>query len=101
MMGGRKFFLAGFAITVGMITWGDFSKCSSLPWPPRIVAAAMVFAILDLFSALSEELAGVIAIGIVLAAIVNKGFATDCQHSEATAQAYSDTMTPPSNTATV
>lgn len=79
-------FLAGFAITAGIITWGDISQCHEMPWPPRFVGAALAFGMLDLFSVVSEELAGVIALGIVLAAIVNKGFSTSCDHAEATAQ---------------
>ena len=34
----------------------------------------LVFAMLDLFSLLSNELAAVMAVGVVLALIVNKGF---------------------------
>lgn len=88
--------IAGFVITVGMITYGDVSKCKTLPWPPRFVAAAIVFGMLDLFSAVNEELPGVIAIGIVLAAIVNKGFAASCEHAGSTAQpaSYSSLQTP-------
>lgn len=86
VMNQKHFFLVGWVIVVGMIAYGDISKCKQLPWPPRIVAAALVFGLLDLFSALSEELAGIVAIGIVIAAVVNKGFAATCDHAEATAQ---------------
>jgi hypothetical protein len=84
-------YLIAFAITVGIITWGDIKECHEMPWPPRIVAAGLAFGMLDIFSIVSEELSGVIAIGIVLAAIVNKGFTANCQHAEATAQPASYT----------
>lgn len=97
-MNPKHMFLAGFAITVGMITYGDVSKCHDVPWPPRIVATALVFGLLDLFSVVSEELAGVVAIGVVLASIVNKGFASDCQHAGATIQPASYTSLQTSQT---
>lgn len=89
--------IAGWAITVGMIVYGDITTCKTIPWPPRIVAAALVFGMLDIFSVISEELAGVVAIGIVLAAIVNKGFATNCNHAGGTVQpaSYQTLDTPP------
>jgi hypothetical protein len=79
-------FIAAFVVCAGMITYGDISQCKEMPWPPRIVAAALVFGLLDLFSGVAEELTGVIAIGIAIAAIVNKGFASSCEHAEATSQ---------------
>jgi membrane protein CcdC involved in cytochrome C biogenesis len=78
--------VGGFIITVGMISYYEIKNCHTIPWPPRIVATGIVFGMIDLFSIFSPELAGVIAVGFILAAIVNKGFNTsgDCQHSEAT-----------------
>lgn len=76
-------FLGGFIIVIGVITWNDITKCpcERLPWPPRIVMTGLTFGLLDLFSIVNEELAGVVAIGIVLAALVNHGFVTDCEHA--------------------
>ena len=84
----RHAYVAGFALTIGTITYYDVKTCKTLPWPPRIVASALVFGILDLFSILSPELAGIVAIGIVLASLVNKGFTSNCDHAQATTQAY-------------
>jgi hypothetical protein len=75
--------VAGFVITLAIISYSEVSRCKQLPWPPRIIGTGLVFGLLDLFSFVSEELAGVVAIGIVLAAIVNKGFVTNCSHTEA------------------
>lgn len=74
-------FLAAFAITIGIITYYDVKQCKQLPWPPRFIAAGLAFGLMDLFSFISEELAGLLALGIVLAAIVNKGFVSDCNHT--------------------
>lgn len=119
-MTGRRAFLWAWIITSLMITWGAFTKCKppQLPWPPRFIFAAMAFGILDIFSVLQEELAGVIAIGIVLAAIVQnvnpsstciRGFCTDCSHqgtgqtdatvlAEFTQSPAQNPITPPSTT---
>lgn len=81
--------MIAWVITLGVIVFYEFKECHELPWPPRIIGAALVFFFLYLFSFISEELAGVMAIGVVLGAIVNKGFNTStsqCQHAEATAQ---------------
>jgi hypothetical protein len=71
-------YLIAFAISVAIISYEDMTQCHRLPWPPRIIKTGLVFALLDVFSIVNEELAGVIAIGIVLAFIVNKGFVADC-----------------------
>jgi hypothetical protein len=53
-----------------------------------MIYTGLVFAMLSLFSLVSEELAGVIAIGIVLAIFINKGFVRDCQDFAAKGTAY-------------
>lgn len=85
-MNARHGFLAGWAITIGTITYFDIKDCHDLPWPPRFIASAIVFGMIDLFATVNAELAGIIAIGIVLAALVNKGFTSDCTHTNATVQ---------------
>lgn len=70
-MSSKGLFLLAFLIVLGIISYNDISKCKQLPWPPRIVATAIAFGVLDLFSFVSEELASVIAIGFVLAIVAN------------------------------
>jgi len=49
--------------------------------------AGVTFGLLDVFSMFNEELSGVIAIGLVLAVLVNKGFVPDnCSHQGCTTQ---------------
>ena len=79
-MNAKHFFLAAWAITVGTISYHEIHDCKKAPWPPRIIAAGLVFGLLDLVALASVELGGVLAIGVVLAALVNKGFIKDCQH---------------------
>lgn len=90
-MNKKHLFVGAFLITIGVISWGEIKECHELPWPPKFVGAAITFGLLDLFSILSEDLASVIAIGIVLAALVNKGFTVNCQHAQGTLTNY-DTM---------
>lgn len=71
-MNPRYMYLGGFVITVGVISYYDIAANHELPWPPRIVATGIVFTMLDLFSGFSPELSGVLAIGFMLAMIVNK-----------------------------
>lgn len=88
-MNRQHLYMAAFVVTLGIITVFEVKDCHDLPWPPRIVATAIVFGMLDLFSILAPELAGVVTIGIVLGALVNKGFSASCDHHQATLQAYS------------
>lgn len=75
----RKLFIACFAIVIILISWRDIADCKELPWPPRFVATAIVFGLLDLASGLLGEVAPLVAVGIVVAALVNNTFATpDC-----------------------
>jgi hypothetical protein len=69
-----------FAIAVAVICYQDLHTCHRLPWPPRLIFTGLFFVMVDLFSIVSEELAGVIAIGTTLAILVNKGFVGDCNN---------------------
>ena len=83
----RHAYLIAFVLSVAVISYEDIHQCHRLPWPPRLIAAGLVFSLLSLFSAINEELAGVVAIGIVLATLVNKGFISDCApHTTSTVQ---------------
>lgn len=75
-----------FLISIIILAWRDIKTCHDLPWPPRFIGAGITFGILDMFSVVSEELASVVAIGIVLAVAVNTGFKPKCQHAQGTVQ---------------
>lgn len=85
-MRGKSLFWWSFLITIVVLSWRDIKDCHDLPWPPRFIGAGITFGMLDLFSIVNEELAGIIAVGIVLAVAVNKGFKSSCQHSGGTVQ---------------
>lgn len=78
-MNPRLMFIGGFVITAGMISYWDIHDCHELPWPPRIVATGFVFGMLDLFAVVNPELAGVLAIGFMLAMIVNTKIHSACK----------------------
>lgn len=59
-------------VTAGVITYYEIKDCHEPPWPPRLVATGAVFALLDAFSLLNAEISAVIAVGFMLAMIVNK-----------------------------
>jgi hypothetical protein len=86
----RNWFFIAFLVSIGVQSYHEIrpapNGCGDLPWPPRLIYTGIVFALLDLFSGFNEDLAGVIAIGFVIAQVLNKGFITDCTHPEATAQ---------------
>lgn len=77
-MNGRHLYLISFGAVVGIITYYDITKCKKLPWPPRLIFAGLVFLLLDIFAFFSEELAGVVAIGTVIAFVLKGGFVSDC-----------------------
>jgi len=90
----KHLYLAAFVISVGAISYQDLHHCHRLPWPPRIIKTGIVFALLDIFSALNEELGGVLAIGIMLGVLLNKGFVPDnCGDTMAKATVQPTTMT--------
>lgn len=74
MVDHRKLFVACFAVVIGIITWGDISTCHEMPFPPRIVATGLVFGLLDIASSFLGDVAPLIGVGIVIAAIINKSF---------------------------
>jgi hypothetical protein len=84
----RSPMVIAFAIAVGVISWGSFSKCDppQLPWPPQIIGAGLVFAVLDFVSAISAELSNVLAIGFIVAMLVSDEFKPNCNHGQGTAQ---------------
>lgn len=94
----RNGFIIGFVIVAGFITWDEVAQCHELPWPPRYIGAAIVFGLLYIFTLVSAELAGVMAVGFALATAVQtltpaakRGsntnfFQANCQHAEGTAQ---------------
>jgi hypothetical protein len=84
-MNTKHLYLTAFLLSIAGITFFSLKDCKELPWPPRIIATAIVFALIDIMSFFTEELAGVTAIGIVIAIYVQKGFAQGgCQHNQAT-----------------
>jgi hypothetical protein len=68
----RHLYLICFMITVAFISYFDVKdrKGKDLPWPPRIVATGMVFAMLDLFGGFQPELSSVMAFGFMIAIII-------------------------------
>jgi len=75
----RHLYTISFAVVLAIIAWGDITECKELPWPPRIIATGIVFGMLDLSSDLLGDVAPLVAVGIVLAAIVNQNFSkADC-----------------------
>lgn len=81
-MGAKNLYLVAFAIAVGIIAYFDITKCHKPPWPPRLIYTGLVFLVLDIFAIFSEELAGVMALGVVIAMAVKKGFVSDCSYIE-------------------
>lgn len=70
-MNARHLFIGGFAVCCGFIAYQEIKCCKDLPWPPRFIAVGLTFTILDMFSIVSESLAGVMAVGFTIAIIVN------------------------------
>ena len=77
-MNPRQLVIGGFVITVFMISWTEIRKCDRLPYPSRIVMTGLTFGLIDLLALVNAELGGVVAVGVVLAAIVNGGFVKTC-----------------------
>jgi len=74
----HNIFMSAFIIAVAVIVYEDVHTCHRLPWPPRLIFTGLFFALTSLLSLLNEELAAVVALGAVLAILVNKGFVGDC-----------------------
>lgn len=81
-MSRTAWYMIAFIATVGIISFEEAKHCKQLPWPPHLVGAGIVFTLLGLFSFFSDELAGVMAIGFVLATYLNHGFVGNCSHNE-------------------
>lgn len=86
----RHSFVIAWAIVVGLVIYRHI-RCPGgpqLPWPPQLIAPALGFGMLDIFGAfVSDEIASVMALGLVVAALVTKGFQPVCgPHPCATAQ---------------
>lgn len=63
-------FVIAFALAVGIITFDEIFKCHEMPWPPRYVGAGLVYGLLDIGSAVNEQLAGWLAIGFTMALLI-------------------------------
>lgn len=85
-MNGKRLFWVSYLLAIAMLAWADIKNCHELPWPPRFIGAAIAFGVLDVVAAFQEELAGVIAIGFVIAIAMNKGFKPNCNHAGGTVQ---------------
>lgn len=96
-MKGKGLFWMAFIVAIIGLTWRDIHDCHDLPWPPRYIGAGITFGMLDILSQFQEELAGVVAVGIVLAIVINKGFKAQCNHSEGTVQPISYESIIPTN----
>lgn len=70
-MNSRGLFLAAFIVTGSLIAYEDIAKCHMLPWPPRFIFTGITFGLLDLAAGFIGDLAGLIAIGMTLAAILD------------------------------
>jgi len=88
----KVIFIAAFVIFIGVDVWYEIKQCHDWPWPPRFIAAGITFGLLDLFSFVDEDLASVVAVGLVLASLVKMHPWTDkpgtlnCAHSCGVAQ---------------
>lgn len=87
-MNARRFYLIGFLLSVSIISYYQMKECHRLPWPPRIIYTGLAFVAIDLASMFNEEIAGVVAIGLVIALWLNKEWSADCSAytTEATSQ---------------
>jgi hypothetical protein len=74
-----------FVIIVGIITYNDMKKCHRLPWPPRFIFAGLTFFLMEGISLIDETVAGVMAIGMVIAIYMKDGFVASCPGEAGTA----------------
>lgn len=75
-----------FGGAIVIITWQDIDKCHELPWPPRFVAAGLTFGMLDLISLWNADLAGLVAIGFLLALLTQSLIKPNCTRPQGTPQ---------------
>jgi len=67
-----------FILIVAIITYNDMKKCHRLPWPPRFIFAGLTFFLMEAVAILDETVAGVMAIGFVIAIYMKDGFVSSC-----------------------
>lgn len=85
-MRGRNLNLIAFILICATITYYDLKKCRRLPWPPRFIFAGLTFFLMEAVSIFDETVAGVMAIGFVIAIFLKDGFVADCEHGAQTGQ---------------
>ena len=79
-MNSNRLYLAAFFVVVLIISWSYIMTCREPPWPPRLVGAGIVFGMLDLTTGIVGDAAPIMAVGFVLAFLVNHMFRKiDCQ----------------------
>lgn len=85
-MRGRNLNLMAFILICATITYYDLRRCKRLPWPPRFIFAGLTFFLMEAVSLVDESIAGVLAIGFVIAIFLKDGFVADCDHGAQTGQ---------------
>jgi hypothetical protein len=88
-MRGRNLNLLAFILICSTIAYYDMKKCHRLPWPPRFIFAGMTFFMMEAVSLFDETVAGVMAIGFVIAIFLKNGFVASCDHGAQTGQPQS------------
>jgi cell wall-associated NlpC family hydrolase len=84
----KHLYVTSFVVVLGIISYGDITECHDMPFPPRFVATGITFGTLAMASGVIGPAAPLVAIGFVVAAILNKNFrAPDCQARLAAATA--------------
>lgn len=89
MGGNRRMFLYAWMAVAAIITYKSIKNCQKLPWPPQFIAAGVAFGLLDIFALFDESLADIMAVGLVIAFIINpkENIVANCNHDgAATAQ---------------
>ena len=71
-MKNRYLFLGGFILSIGVISYYDIKYCHEPPSPPRLITAGITYGMLDIFSYVDPDLAGVMAVGLALAMMVTR-----------------------------
>jgi cell wall-associated NlpC family hydrolase len=76
----KHLYVTCFFVVLGIISYGDVTECGDMPFPPRFVATGITFGTLAMASGFIGPAAPLVAIGFVIAAILNKNFrAPDCE----------------------
>jgi hypothetical protein len=81
----NKFAIA-FGGAIVIISWQDIKQCHELPWPPRFIYAGLTFGIIDLISLWNDQLAGLVAIGFLLALLTQSLVKPQCTRPQGTPQ---------------